>query len=60
MGDMFLKWVYRILSHVSAFTYGSYLYGHLHGNKVELYQWILTGLFGIMFFVLSLPDKKES
>lgn len=46
---MFTKWVYRLLSHISAFICGAYLYGHLHGNKVELHRWVLTCLFGIIF-----------
>lgn len=52
------KWLYRLLSHVSAFTLGAYTYGSLHGNTPELYRWILTGLFGIIFFAMSLPKNK--
>lgn len=52
------KWLCKILSYMAVFLYGGYTYSHFHGNSVELHHWILTGLFGIFFYVGSLPDKK--
>jgi surface polysaccharide O-acyltransferase-like enzyme len=55
----FPKWLCRILSHISAFTIGIYCYNQLTLDKpIELHRWLLTILFGLMFFIGSLPDKK--
>jgi len=58
---LFPKWVYRILSHLSALTYGMYIYMAAHDHhSIDISRWIITGGFGIMFFVQSLPNKNEN
>ena len=56
---MIPTWLCKLLSYISAFTLGAYCYGSTHGNVPELYRWILTIMFGLMFYVMSLPDKKQ-
>ncbi len=54
----FNKGFARLLSYISAFTYGIYAYASTHGDPIELHRWVITGGVGIMFFIISLPDKK--
>ena len=53
------KLIYTALSYLSAFTYGGYTYGYFHGHKPEIHQWIITGLFGIMFYLMSQEEKEK-
>jgi hypothetical protein len=53
------KWIFKILSYLTVFLYGGYVYGANHGNNSELYHWIITALFGIFFYILSLPNKNS-
>jgi len=39
-------------------TIGIYLYSSTNGHPIELYRWILTIGFGVIFFIGSLPDEK--
>lgn len=44
------KWLSMLLSYIFVFTLGAYVYGTTHGNTPELYRWILTCSFGLLFF----------
>ena len=50
-----------ILALLSAFTYGAYTYGSLHGREIEPHRWVLTGIFGIMwcFLAVSYLSQKD-
>lgn len=50
---IFPKGVSKVLSYISAFTLGIYTYVSLHGQPVELHRWILTTMFGLMFYLDS-------
>ena len=56
MGDFAPKWVFRLLSHISCFTMGLYVASSQGGQPIELYRWIMTPAFGIMFYILSKKD----
>lgn len=59
MSDKMLpKWLCKLLSYITVFTCGGYAYAATHGNPPESYRVVLTCVFGLMFFILSLPDKK--
>lgn len=48
-----MKVVYTILSYLAAFTLGCYFvstFGKVPLHPVEPYRWVLTTLFGIMFY----------
>ena len=48
-----------ILSYLSVFTIGGYVCQTIkYDEPVELYRWILTSIFGIFFYLLSLPTKE--
>lgn len=53
------KGFFRFMSYVSAFTYGAYSYAALNGNPPKIHQWILTGIFGIMFFLMSISNDND-
>jgi uncharacterized membrane protein len=53
------KIIYTVFSYLSAFTYGAYTYGYLHGHKPQIHQWIITGVFGIMFYIMSQEKNKK-
>lgn len=55
---IFPKWLCRLLSYISAFTYGLYCYSSIHGNPIEIHRWVMTGGFGIMFYLASLTPKQ--
>lgn len=55
---IFPRWLCRLLSYILTFICGAYAYGALHGNPPESYRVVITIFFGLMFFILSLPDKK--
>ena len=54
----FPKWLAKLLSYISAFTLGIYTYASTHGDPIEAHRWLLTSVFGLMFFLFSLSDKK--
>lgn len=56
--QIFPRWIGTIFSYLAAFTYGMYVYGYFHGNKPELFQWIATGAFGLLFYFDSISPKK--
>jgi len=50
--------IFTLFSYLSAFTYGGYTYGYFHGHKPEAHQWVITGLFGIMFHIMAKRKNK--
>lgn len=49
-----------ILSYLSVFTIGGYVCQTIkYHEPVELYRWILTSMFGMFFYLLSLPEKDK-
>lgn len=51
-GDKFPKWLSKMLSLMSAFMLGAYVTQELKFNQpVELYRYVLTFFFGLMFFI---------
>lgn len=57
MEDFAPKWVFRLLSYISVFTLGLYAASAKNGQSIELYRWLMTSGFGLMFYFLSLPKK---
>jgi uncharacterized membrane protein len=51
------KAIFTLFSYLSAFTYGGYTYGYFHGHKPEAHQWVIAGLFGIMFYLMAQEEK---
>lgn len=54
-----VRGICTVLSYISAFTYGIYTYVSTHGQPIEGYRWLLTGIFGIFFYILSKNYKNE-
>lgn len=52
------KWFCRLLSYISVLTIGAYLHATDNGEPVELHRWILTCFFGLMFYAMSLSEKR--
>jgi len=50
---------YRFMSYLSAFMYGAYCDGVMHGKEIKPHQWVITGFFGIYFFIMSLRKKED-
>jgi hypothetical protein len=61
MNDMnvFPRWLCKLLSYISTFTLGMYVYASTHGVVIEGYRWIATILFGTIFYICSLPKKQK-
>lgn len=56
----FPKWLAKILSYLSMFVIGAYVCSAIrYHDSPELYRWILTSVFGIFFYFLSLPEKNK-
>jgi hypothetical protein len=47
------RWLCTALSYLSAFTLGLYAMSQKGGHSVEAHRWVLTSLFGLMFFFAS-------
>lgn len=52
------KWLAKLLSHIAAFNCGAYVYAAIHGNPPEIYRVITTIFMGVMFYIMSLPNKN--
>lgn len=53
------KVIYTILSYLSAFIYGGYTYGYFHGHKPQIRQWLITGVFSIMFYLMAKEEREK-
>ena len=56
---IFPKWLCRVFSYVAVFTCGAYTYGAVNGKPPTADHVVPTIVFGLFFFILSLPDKKK-
>jgi len=59
MNDFYPKWLAKLLSYISAFVCGAYTHAAFNGNPPETTRIIITISFGVMFYIMSLPDKKD-
>lgn len=56
----FPKWLAKMLSYIAIFGIGAYACATFRYHQpIELYRWILTSVFGIFFYFLSLPEKNK-
>lgn len=54
------KGLAKLMSYASVFMLGVYTCCALRYNDTpELYHWILTSMFGMFFYLLSLPEKDK-
>jgi hypothetical protein len=60
MNDNFIfpRWLCAILSYLNAFLLGGYCYKIKTGGSVEWYEWVVTIVFGIWFYYMSLPNRE--
>lgn len=54
------KYLFLLLFSLNCFIYGMYTMGTIHGyKKVKPEQWVLTGVFGLMFLGLAVEEFKK-
>jgi hypothetical protein len=49
----FPKWLSKLLALLSALILGSYVTREQYGEVIELYRYVLTFIFGLMFYILG-------
>lgn len=49
---------YILASCLAAFTYGLYVSMVLTGKHVAIERWIITGAFGVTFFIAAVKGKN--
>ena len=53
------KWLFRILSYLSAFNVGLYTAAQFkYHEDISLLNWTLTIGFGVVFWLMSLENKE--
>jgi len=53
------KIVSKIALLLSAFNLGAYSYAQTHGSPIEIYKWVITGAFFLLFLVLDITQKPN-
>jgi hypothetical protein len=53
----FPKWLSKLLALLSALVLGSYVARERDGEVIELYRYVLTFIFGLMFYIQG--HKKD-
>lgn len=60
MIDLFPKWVCKLLSYLCVFILGIYTYACQYGSReISARDWVVAGGFGMLFFWMSVNDKKR-